>query len=373
MSDLLVVPFTPRRGSGQAMRTYGVARALAALGPLDLLYVVHGDPEPAPDYLEMEGLTLHAVTPSRGARRGLAYAAARARGVPHDFARGSSPELTSAAERLAAAPGRGRVVADGPVVAATLADLAGRRPVIYNAHNLESAFRHDVGEGTVGSRRALARFERGLLTRAHESWMVSRLDMETATALAPKARLRHVPNVVDVAAIEPVQSPPGERRALFVADYRWPPNAEGARYLVEEIFPRVWDVLPDARLALAGRDLPDGLAGDPRIEALGFVDDLRAAYASADCVVVPLLSGGGSPLKFVEALAYGLPVVATPKAAAGLDVTADEHYRAADDAAGFARATAEVLAHGAPELAAQGRAVAEERYSIEALARRIAA
>ena len=38
--------------------------------------------------------------------------------------------------------------------------------------------------------------------------------------------------------------------------------------------------------------------------------------------MVPLREGGGSPLKFVEALAYGLPVVATPLAAAGLEIEA---------------------------------------------------
>ena len=57
---------------------------------------------------------------------------------------------------------------------------------------------------------------------------------------------------------------------------------------------------------------------------------------------MPLLTGGGSPLKFVEALAYGLPVVATPHAAAGLEAArAGEHYREADGPEAFADALAE--------------------------------
>ena len=51
------------------------------------------------------------------------------------------------------------------------------------------------------------------------------------------------------------------------------------------------------------------------METLGFVEDLRDAYAGARCAVVPLLQGGGTPLKLIEALAYGLPVIATPRAA----------------------------------------------------------
>ncbi|MGZ4200463.1 MAG: glycosyltransferase, partial [Thermoleophilaceae bacterium] len=62
-----------------------------------------------------------------------------------------------------------------------------------------------------------------------------------------------------------------------------------------------------------------------------------------------------SPLKFVEALAYGLPVVATSHAAAGLEAArAGEHYREADGPEAFADA------------------LAESNYSIEALTRILA-
>ena len=36
------------------------------------------------------------------------------------------------------------MIADGPTAGAALATLAERRPVIYNAHNLESGFRHEL-------------------------------------------------------------------------------------------------------------------------------------------------------------------------------------------------------------------------------------
>ena len=73
----------------------------------------------------------------------------------------------------------------------------------------------------------------------------------------------------------------------------------------------------DARRRRAWSEPP---SSDPRVEALGFVDDLASVYASARCAVVPLLQGGGTPLKLIEALAYGLPVIATPRAVAGLEV-----------------------------------------------------
>jgi glycosyltransferase involved in cell wall biosynthesis len=369
VSDLVVSPFTPALGTGRALRTYGVVRALASLGPVEVLYAVFDGEEPGPEYQAIEGVRLRAVQPSHGARRALEYLAARRDGVPHSFARGVSPELRRAAED--AADGAERLVADGPIAAAALRKLAKRRPVIYNAHNVESAFRHSLGERGLGSQHSLARFERGLLERATESWMVSPADVERARVLAPGASLRYVPNAVDVQTIRAAPAAGGSY-LLFVADFTYAPNRNALRFLVDEVLPRVWRELPDARLVVVGRGM-DETPTDERVEALGFVPDLGSAYARAACVAVPLLEGGGSPLKFVEALAFGVPVVATPLAAAGLEATASEHYLEADGADAFAAAVVRVLREGAADLAARGRGLVEERYSIEALARMIAA
>jgi glycosyltransferase involved in cell wall biosynthesis len=373
MRDLLVTTHTPVLRSGQAMRTYGVSRALAAHGGggLTLLYVRFGASEPDDAFKAIPGVELHEVVPSRGLRRLLAYTKARLAGVPSGFARGVSRELTVQAERLATDPDRGRVIADGPIAAAALARLSRRRPVVYNAHNLESGFRHELDPGAVagiGDHRALRSFERRLLARSCESWMVSEADIAAARELCPAARLRYAPNVVDVASIAPVTPAVDEQRAIFVASFAYEPNRNGLRFLLDEVFPRVWSELPDARLTLVGLGLEQPPSADPRVEALGFVDDLGAAYASASCAVVPLLQGGGSPLKFIEALAYGLPVIATPRAAAGLEVRDGEHCLIAEGGESFAAALVHVLRDGAPELGHSGRRLAEERYSIEALA-----
>ncbi len=366
--DVLVSAHAPVLRSGRAVRTYGVARALAAAGGgLTYVYVRFGGDEPDAAHRAIPGIAFEAVAPSRGLRRALAYAAARARGVPDDFARGVSPELAAAVARVAPDPSI-RVIADGPTEAAALAGLARRRPVIYNAHNLESAYRHELAaSGGLGSPERLRRFERGVLARAAEAWMVSDADMAAARELCPAASLRLVPNVVDVAAIAPVEPAAAARRALFVGNFSYEPNRTGLAFLLERVLPRVWERLPDARLRLVGAGLDAPPSDDPRVEALGFVADLADAYADVSAAVVPLTQGGGTPLKFVEALAYGLPVVATPRAAAGLAVRDGEHCLLAEDAEPFADALARVLRDGAPELGRRGRALARERYSIEAL------
>lgn len=372
MRDLLVTTHTPVLRSGQAMRTYGIARALALGGDgLTLLYARFGAPAPDSAFASIPAVELHEVVASRGARRMAAYAAARLRGVPDGFARGISSELSAVATQLARESGRGRVIADGPIAAAALHRLARERPVIYNAHNLESAFRHELAPTRLGGLGGLRSFERRLLAHSQESWMVSEADMQAARELCPDARLRLAPNVVDVAAIAPVAEPSSEPRALFVANFSYEPNRNALAFLLDEVMGRVWERLPDAELALVGPGLERPPSRDPRVRPMGFVDDLAVAYRQARCVVVPLLQGGGSPLKLIEALAYGLPIVATSRAVAGIEAHDGEHLLVADGAEQFAAKLIRVLEQGAPELGTAARRLAQERYSIEALARLI--
>lgn len=368
MPDLFVTDHTPTLGVGRALRVYAIVKALAAHGPVDVLYVRFGADEPSPEYVGVPNIRLHPVSSSRGPRRALAFASAVAAGTPQQVARVISPELLARAQELAPPPGTGRIIADGTGPRMALRALERTHGVILNTHNLESSFRGERGDQRLGSEKQLARFERKLFGRSSESWMVSHSDVAGARALSPGATLRYVPNVVDVEAITPVVPPPRTGVALLVADFTWAPNREAVSFLLDQVMVHVWRELPAARVRLVGRGLELAPGVDERVDALGFVDDLGAAYDGAACVLVPLLSGGGSPLKFVEGLAHGLPVVATPVAAQGLDLVPGKHFRRGDDAEAYARELVAVLRDGAPEVAAAGRAVAEERYSIETLA-----
>jgi glycosyltransferase involved in cell wall biosynthesis len=368
--DLYVSTFAPIMGSGRAMRTYTCVRALAMLGPLDLAYIPYDGDDPAPEYQAIEGLRFHRIVPTRGLRRASVYLSKRAQGIPDDCCRGVSPELIHEAERLANQPGRGRVVVDGTNAVTALLPLARRRPVIYNSHNLFSTSLNDERRG---SRRVQEAYERRLLRTVAESWMVSRLDMQAASSIVPSAGLRYMPNAVDVGAIKPVSAHQSTHRILMVADFTYRPNQAGREFLVDEVMPLVWSELPEARLMLVGRGSDGWVSPDGRVEIMGFVDDLAGVYSRSDCVVVPVKSGGGSPLKFIEALAYQVPVVATPFAARGLEMTSNEHYLEGADGTSFASALLTVLRSGAPGVAARGRRLAEAEYSVQALAERLTA
>lgn len=377
LRDLYLTTSAPALSTGRDMRAYTCIRALAMLRPVDLAYVPHDTEEPSAPYLEIENLELHKIMPSRGFRRALVYAGKRLQGIPARCCRGTSPELIAVGEILAQRPDRGRVIVADANSATALMPIARRRPIIYNAQNFEA----DYVSTAIGN-HALARarrrsYERKLIALASETWMVSHVDVESARRLVPSASVRYVPNVVDVAAIvAKAISDTGATdgtQLLMVGDFTYPPNCSGRELLVDSVLPLVWQSLPEVHLKLAGRGMGDWQAPDGRIEAVGFVDDLATLYAQADCVVVPIVEGAGTPMKFIEALAYGVPVVATPKASRGLEVVAGVHYREGSDAATLAEAIVKVLREGAAGMAAEGRRLAEREYSIESLAGRIAA
>jgi glycosyltransferase involved in cell wall biosynthesis len=366
MTDIVVTSYTPTVETGRGKRVYGVVRALAEADDVHLVYNVFGAAEPGSEF-DRPRIRLDPVVSSRGARRLTTYARALAAGVPSMFARGISPELAERTSEVLRSDADARVVADGPTAAAALLGLARRREVVYNAHNIESDLRIALAEPGTGSSSRLLAFEKRLFETFAETWTVSTADYARARELAPAAQLRYAPNVVDVSSIDPAPYA-GTKRALFAADFTYTPNRDAYAYLTEEILPALWELLPDARLAVTGRGSAS-LDGDARIERLGFVDDLGAVYRSVDCVLVPLRLGGGSPLKFVEALAYGVPVVATPVAARGLDVVDGTHFLCGDGGRRLAELTARALGGPNHELRAAARALAEQEYSIESLGR----
>ncbi len=356
MSDVVVTSFAPAAGGGAGLRTLGVVKALAAHGDVTVRYVAHEDRRPDAALQEDPRVTLEQLHPGRGLPRLLSVARTRARGVPTSWARAASPELVGAGRRAAAGD---RLIADGPTVAGALLGLAARRPAVYLAHNFEASFRGDT---------QVARFERRLLQTYSEVWLPTPADVAAARGVsAEDTTLRYVPNVVDVTRITPVTPGPADPpTALLVADFTYPPNADALSHLTDTILPAAWATEPRLRVLVAGRGIVDPPA-DPRVQALGFVADLDEVYRQAHAVVVPLRVGGGSPLKFVEALAHGLPVVATPHAAALLDRGVPGQDFLVGDGEEFAAHLVDAVRGAHAGTGARGRALATREYSVEAL------
>jgi glycosyltransferase involved in cell wall biosynthesis len=103
----------------------------------------------------------------------------------------------------------------------------------------------------------------------------------------------------------------------------------------------------------------------------GLVDDVRPHAATGDACVIPLHVGSGTRLKAYEAMAMGLPVVATSIGVEGLPLTPGEHYLRADTPGEFAAAVLRLLADAMArrKLAATAHEFVEAGFSSKSVAR----
>jgi glycosyltransferase involved in cell wall biosynthesis len=124
------------------------------------------------------------------------------------------------------------------------------------------------------------------------------------------------------------------------------PNQEAVSYFARKVLPLVRESVPDARFLIVGRN-PDRnvlqLQRVDGVEVTGFVPDVRAYLARAHVAVAPFSIAAGIQNKILEAMAYGLPVVATSRTAQGLSPRVAEIVNTGDTADEMAAKTVLLL------------------------------
>ena len=380
--SILPRPPHPTR-DGLAIRNYHLLRGLASSFRLRCFTLVppHLAREPG-EY--PEGAEVVAVPQrSRALRSAGALAGAALSRWPYPELLYRSADLARRVAEGAAAEEPAWVIAHsyhvGPVA------LESGRPSWVDFHNVESEIwdRMAVTASRAGHRffarwqaprvRAL---ETSLLLRANGSSCVSRRDAAAFAVLSPGAEPVVVPNGVDLERYTFRSAPALSERVFFVGDLSWKPNAEAVRWFARAVWPLLAARRPRAVLEILGRNPP----ADLRALAAGRFTfavesgDTRPHWREAAVAVVPLLAGGGTRLKILEAAACGVPVVSTSVGAEGLSFVNGEEILLRDDPAEFAEAAALLLAD--PEArrrqAAIARARVDREYGWRAIAERFA-
>ena len=246
----------------------------------------------------------------------------------------TSPEMLRTVERLAAT--RFDFVHLEGIHMFRYAGLA-QGKVVYNWHNIESEAMRRYGE-TVSSpaRRLYASLtahklrtlEREMLHEAFGHVVCSERERCVLQRIAPSARIAVVENGVDCSYFERVSGTIQRDSIVFVARMENAANALAATKFARTTWPRIREEMPQLRLVLVGAEpLPSvrTLAQLQGVEVTGTVDDLRPYYNKALAAIVPLLSGSGTRLKILEAMAAQVPVISAPVGAEGLDAVPGEH------------------------------------------------
>ena len=184
-----------------------------------------------------------------------------------------------------------------------------------------------------------------------------------------------VPNGVDCQHNRPGAEPVIPDSLIFNGALTYQANYEAMQYFLAEVFPIIQQAAPAVELTITGSTKGVDLSGlrlSEKVHLTGYIDDIRPIVSRSAVCIAPIRQGGGTRLKILEAMALGTPVVATTKAAEGIQAISDEHILLADDAQTFADSTRRLLRDSAlrQQLAHNARRLVEEQYDWNQIGRR---
>jgi len=259
--------------------------------------------------------------------------------VPLGVERNRNPEMKKLIDTEVAEFQPDVVFVDGLVMAQYLPPVFPGVKLLHE-HNAEHQLWERQAAEENGARRPVVareaarvrRYEASVIPQFDTVFAVSEEDRRALRELgAEYNKLRVLPNIPDRALLDR----PSPRFAdtepliLYFATLSWQPNIEGILRLLKLPLAQIVKQVPEARLLVAGKGAPDDLRkrveSTPNAEFVGEVDDPETLYQRSRVLVDASTTGGGTRLKILNALARGVPVVASSEAARGLDIVAGEH------------------------------------------------
>jgi len=177
-----------------------------------------------------------------------------------------------------------------------------------------------------------------------------------------------VPNGVDTEGLRPPDITKRGNRIIFCGAMDVLMNIDAVARFARRIFPKVRRAVPDAEFWIVGRDpVPEvkALGLLPGVRVTGCVEDVRPYYGEAKVAVAPFRYGGGTKLKVLEAMALGVPVVASPVGCQGIEVVPGKHLFKEENEEAFAQRVVNLLQDESlrRQMATEARRLVEERYS----------
>ncbi|MGB5914456.1 MAG: glycosyltransferase [Phormidesmis sp.] len=172
----------------------------------------------------------------------------------------------------------------------------------------------------------LKRYEHRYCQKFSHLVVTTHEDQQQIAELSGKHSIYVIPNGVDLAAFTPRSQDPGGYKLVFIGAMDNLPNIDAVTYFANEIFPLVRQKYPEAVLSLVGaRPTPavKALANLPNVIVTGKVPEMTPYLHESTVCVVPMRTGYGIKNKTLEAMAAGIPVVASDRGLEGLAVDGD--------------------------------------------------
>ena len=340
------LPYAPNRGD--RIRAYHMLREMARFAEVDLVSLVH-DAHEAGRGGDLAGLAATVQVARVPALRNRAAAVCRlAGGRPLTHLLLDSPDVGPAVARVMRRSPPDVVVAYGSGMARfALEPPLAAVPRVVDLIDVDSAKWARLAESARfplsaiyrREARVLGAFEREIVGRASATFVVNQRE---------RALLDDPDNVVvlEIGIDRPYyaapREPPPRRGVVVTGVFDYQPNAEGALWLVHEVWPLVRARRPDTTLTLAGANptgpLKAAAGKDPSITVTGSVPDIRPYLWRAELGAAPIHIARGVQNKVLEGVAAGLPFVATRAVFDGLPAAVRPAVTVADTPTAFADA-----------------------------------
>ncbi len=245
-----------------------------------------------------------------------------------------------------------------------------RIPIVVAEHNIEhTVYESYVRKFKIGVLRPLLLrdvikmklWERHVWRKATKIISVS----ESDRSYIGQPNVSVVPNGVDTKAFafRPKKIMSKNPKFLYVGNFRWMENRDAAQYIIHDIWPAIGKVYPDAQLRIVGKYAPRG----PYYA--GSVDSIQDELNGADIMLAPIRIGGGTKYKILEAMAAGLPVVASSLGIAGMQGEAEKHFLVADTTDEILESIVKLRdAKKRADIVHNARALIEKEYSWDRIA-----
>lgn len=172
----------------------------------------------------------------------------------------------------------------------------------------------------------------------------------------------------------------GQRKILFIGDFKWLQNKDSVSFIINDIFPLIKEKNKNVKLWIVARSIPDSirnLTSDPDV----LFDETSSAkptpeiFQAADILLAPIRVGGGTSYKILESMSSGTPVVTMPMSASAINAVDGESIVVGRVAQELADRTIELLENKNlyVKIAKNGRILIEEHYSWKQIAKELEA
>jgi glycosyltransferase involved in cell wall biosynthesis len=201
-------------------------------------------------------------------------------------------------------------------------------PFVLRQHNMEyliwERYADDLRFGPMKlfikwQAEKLKKDERQILKNASITFCITEEDRHKGLQLSATSDVRHMSVGVDKKCIEYRTVEPIYKKSLVIGtNYGWVHNVNGLEWFITNVLRKLVDTDKEINLNLIGKNIPTKLIEYDNVNQIGFVEDYADELVKYQIYIAPLMVGGGIRFKILEAMALGLPVIATSVSAEGI-------------------------------------------------------